>query len=112
MVEQKTDAESQRRTDGRPSAEGVGSSVQHACAFTNEGRTHERTHGRTNEQTLCKTELLTFVQQYNPGLPAQHTHTHPRGLGSESHFAQLPPFIARKLLPMGARERDLIISLL
>ena len=39
-------------------------------------------------------------------------HTHPRGLGSESHYAQLPPFIAQKLLPMGARERDLIISLL
>jgi hypothetical protein len=40
------------------------------------------------------------------------THTYPRGLGSESRYAQLPPLIARKLLPMGARERDLIISLL
>ena len=50
MIEQKTDAESQRRTDGRPSAEGVGSSVQHACAFTHE-RTNERTDGRTDGRT-------------------------------------------------------------
>ena len=56
---------------------------------------------------------------FTPLIPPQfweiHTHTHTHevlALGSESHYAQLPPFIAQKLLPMGARERDLIISLL